>query len=377
MFEGTDGPGQRYGCAGAVQGELRFVVCDFNDEDEIDCEPSVESNQVILIDSEETEGADGIIPFNSDDPTEGPRVETCCEVGIEADPEGEEKGDAACLVDCAHAACSDALARFEALILDPPDDKCSEGTPPPSQIEINVCEDNIAQSVKYWRDKLLENFDLCVQIVADSGSGVTLNLGSAGCVQDLGVLKGGCFADAVLDLKCTSAEIDFETNTDNCTEAKNQPPTKERQSCVVEDSEIEITDGAAFVAPQASGTITTTDYACFDPLCVFMIDTLSLQVEDVVYGSSDLEDIEINLITPAAGMSDGSSVEFPPGSIWVRVTGNMVDVTGSVPFEVTAGNSITAFGRRDPDLIVVDDVVFETDTYVFTASVAESECEPL
>lgn len=372
-FASGHGPGLHYGCDGSVQGELRFTVCDENAQEEYDCAPSQESNKTVLIDSNETEGADGTIPFASDDPTGGPLVEACCEDSIETVENGEEAGDSACLLDCAYAACNDALARFKALEADPPDDEC-----PPDGIAHTVCVNNIQQSVTFWRTILEDNFDACVAAVASPNPNHIFMLGSAGCVQNAGALKGGCFADAVLDLKCVEANVNLETGTGSCSEAKNQPPSTSRMSCDIAGGEVEIADVAGAVYPAVeSGTATTTYFDCGEASCTFMVNSMNLVVEDVDYGSSDLEDIQVQLQYPAAGQSDGADVEFPPGSIWVRVTGNVVDVTGSTPFDVVAGNTVTAYGAHDVDALMLEDVIFEADVYTFTASIEESECEAL
>src|SRR5690606_14155099 len=112
-------------------------------------------------------------------------------------------------------------------------------------------------------------------------------------------------------------------------------------------------------------------------LCPFVLDGLEIEIEDVEDGGVELTNLTAELYLAALGVSDGDYMEFAPGALRIRVSGDMDDGTAITPFEAFGSNSAAADGSHHWDLLSLGWVIFEAGGYTFSAYIEEAECDDL
>jgi hypothetical protein len=358
QFGSGVGPGQSYTCHGNVAGFFQYNVCKI-----ANCQDVEQSD----IDGDAAD-TDHAIEFPGD-PTEGAPdvVEACCDPDVELAEDGIAQAKAACQSDCAHAACNRAIDQFKDLLDDSSTDDACMG--------LGGCEANVKKSLEFFLGQIQENFDQCVQIIGDGETSTKFGLGTPpGC----GDGNLGCLVLGVLDVNCSVDSVDFNSNTESCSEALAQPPTAERQGCEIVGGQIEISDDTASDEVEIlGGEVVAALFSCGEAECPYVLETLTLRVDEIAFDGGIVSDVNVNLYIEAIGMSDGENVEFPAGAIRASVTGNYTDGTGSLPFSGVADSVETTFGRHANDTFELDEVVFEVDGYTFTAFVDEADCDDI
>ncbi|MCY1053914.1 hypothetical protein [Nannocystis sp. SCPEA4] len=347
--------GESYVCQGHVEGDFSYNKC--------------LTGACGIAESKPIDGdtGDGVIPFPPDPASgEGADVQTCCDPAIESDMDnGAEAGEAACISACAHAACNEAIARFQALLDDP-----ATWAGCPNQ----ACEDRVKQSLQHYKGYVSQNFDKC--LIAASNAGSTLMMTNPGCTDTL--IKTGCLANGVLTMTCTSVAIDFDSNFETCEEAMHQPPEAVSQSCTIDLGGGEVRGGTEPVSARfESGSAVSRYFDCAESLCPFVLDGLDIAIEDIGDSAYELTNLTAELVVAAYGLSDGSVMEFAPGALRIHVSGEVDDGTGLVPFDAYGSNSATADGSHDSDLLSLGWVIFEAGGYTFSAYIEEADCVDL
>ena len=353
--------GENYVCEGHVEGKFTYKRC---------VTGACSIDEDVPIDGET---GDGEIPFPSD-PTEGQGVDvhTCCDEEIENQGQpGEEEGDEACLSACAYAACNEALARFKALLADPNTwAGCEVLTPP---FDAN-CIERVQKSLKHYIGFIENNLDACVQAAVTEN--LVFEMGNPGCTEP--AVKTGCLSNGVLAMHCASYGINLGETAGACTESPDQPPELVSQECEIDlgGGEIRWAEGLE-VAAFESGAAVTRFFDCTDATCPFVLDGLSITIDDIQDGDTSLTNLEAELIVAAYGQSDGEIMEFAPGALRIRVTGDVTDLTGTAPFEALGANTNAATGTHDLDLLNLGWVIFEAGGYTISAQIEDAECDDL
>jgi len=366
QFEATGGPsaGEYYACDGYVAGQFSYTKC---------LTGACSSAENVPIDGDT---GDGEIAFPPD-PTDGGGVdvEACCDPDIEgAGAPGSLEGTEACVSDCAHAACSEAIARFEAMLADPTTWAGCNILTPPFDAD---CIERVQNSLEHYKTFIHDHFGDCVASVVNSDPGSVLNMGNPGCTEN--AVKTGCLAGGVLDMTCNAVTIDFGSNAGTCEGALHQPPTLISQACEIDDGggEVRRSSGPPLTATFRGGSAVTRYFACGAALCPFVLDGLELSISSVSDAGVTLSNISAELVVAAYGQSDGTDVEFDTGAIRVMVSGNKTDSTGTVPFVALGATISPATGTHDSNLLSLDSLQFEAGGYTFVAYVDPSACTNL
>lgn len=359
--------GDLYVCNGYADSAFEYVACELN----CNGDPSIEPIG---------RDTDGHIPFPPEvnDPTEGANnpdgvdLYACCDPAVEmAGAPGSVEGVEACVSACAYKACSEAEARFEALLADP--NTWAACGP------LTACQNRVKQSLEHYKGFIHDNFEACVASVIDADPGTEFKMPNPGCAEEIGA-KPGCLIGAVLDISCHSVSIDFDSEFGSCAESPDQAPEVVPRSCDIE-GEVEISDAAGFITKTFdSGSVSTLLYPCSDTLCPYILEDLSVEVPDIDAGAQDYTDLTVRLYMAAIGHTDGQDVEFPIGALRVRVSGNIVDAAGSVPFDVLTSNTAPVYATIDvidamTDEVTFTDFEFEAGSYTFVASLEPLMCE--
>lgn len=364
-FDPTGGPGEYYACGGHVATDFQYHQCGI-----FVCPDGEDPREQVPIDGGTT--GDGMIPFpptieTESDGGEGVDVRTCCDPDIELDEEeGPDEGVTACESACAHAACLQAIARFDAMLNDPATWAACPGS---------TCVANVQESLTYFRTVVHDKFDICVQSVL-LGLGTSFEMGSPGCKYSSESI--GCLLNGALNMTCESVTIDFESNDGFCEQAPDQPPVVNTQACTIDIGGGSVRDSEDLIhADFTSGEAVVRTIECAEAPCPFVLDGFDVEIEDVEGSGVDLTDINASLYIAARGLVDDGAVEFPAGSIRVRVTGDVDDGLTVEPFDVVGVSSWAAFGTYDSGLFSLGYVIFEAGGYTFSAYIEEAECEEL
>lgn len=278
--------GENYVCEGKVAGFFKYHGC------ELVCPDLEDPLEEVFIDGNTT--GDGEIPFPpEEDPTEGEPegadVHTCCDplIGGGGGP-GAVEGAEACLSACGHAACNEAISRFEAMLAETDPDK-QVWKKCPGQ----TCRDNVWSSLEHFITFTKANFGKCVAAALDPGAGNEFKFDDPSCIENTpSVDRIGCLIHAQLDLSCDSVTIDFDSNFGTCTEAMHQPPDPPTsQACTIDVGGGEVSDAAGIESADFTGGSAVTRYLdCGESLCPFILDGLQVTIEDIEGGGVELSD---------------------------------------------------------------------------------------
>lgn len=341
QFEDAQGPGVMVECAGeVVDSVFTHNQCELNGCDN----PQVQPIDPILFPGGEVVGA-------------------CCESSAT-----EEQLLDACKSDCAHAACLEAIERFQALINDPDTVQKCKG--------YGLCIDNVLESLNYYKAFVTDNFDLCVTAVEND---IVFGMGSPGCVNN--VVTAGCLPDGALDINCNVTGVNTDVVLEPvCGKALHQPPPPARAAGTIAGGTITVTGVGKLEETSMIGTsVQTAYYACSEATCPLVLEVLDVRAADFQIGPHKVENLKADLVRSAYGQSDGAIAAFAPGSILIHVTadvkhGNSKNV---VAIDGLAFNEETALAETAGATFSLSNAVFSMGPLRFRASVAPTPCTPM
>lgn len=270
---------------------------------------------------------------------------------------------AACESDCAHAACLEAIQRFQELIDDPATTADCNG--------LGACEGRVIESLTYYRDFVTGHFDTCVEkILADE----PFDLGEPPCGPFAGCLQHGS-----LDLNCSVTQVHTDVVLDPvCEEALSQPPEPMRQAGPIIGGLVSYQGMGSDGLVELVGTYVQTAYhACGGGLCPLVLEQVDVRVADFQVAAFKVSSFQAHLTAAAHGTSDGEEATFAPGSLKIRVTADITVGKNTVPFEGFASNEGTATVVTSGGEFSLDNAVFSMGPLTFVTTIDPSPCQPM
>ena len=366
-----------YQCVGEEIGSFVFTVC---------IPPFCVLEQTIYLglDPDEDEVADEPIPFpgnifNLD-------AATCCTDNIEDIPAAKVFADNACVADCARAACNFALASFNENLESP---EIAETCFAPNKQD---CIDTVIESLTHFRNELQANMEDCVIRAQQLSPNNIMEFTDPPCADAI-VRPKGCLVDGQIVLgsgeddeklvSCALTVADLSMPIEPiCEMSLNELDTDPaRGLATIEGGLVHVTGPSneqvdALVVGQS---IRTAEYECEISPCAFVLEELSVDVEDFSLGSISFQDVHAELLRPATGSIEGVDAAFPAGSIEVRITGMIGGPLGifAKPFEVLADSDAAASCWHDPTTISLDNIFFDLGLFTASAAIDPSPCVPV
>ena len=273
----------RYLCNGNGGGELRWLQCGQADPLNLGCDIDNQSD------------VDVEFPPDPNDPDADPDLDAqvCCEPGLLNLPDGETIADAACIEDCARAACNETIRIL--------DDRL-DGLAPGGGCNAN-CTDRTRAALTTWRDYLVENYEDCLGSARNPD--FDLFLPNA----DIPLQLGAAY-DAVLELDCAITADPVETQT-SCEENFNPEDGAEGSGW-----ECGVSGFATYVAEESSTTTTVDGTMAFRvgdcgtaSDCWYQVNALDLDADPVSSSDGTLRWGTSELAYPLFGRYDTSTDE--------------------------------------------------------------------
>lgn len=340
-FDPGDGPGEMVQCVGEVVDSVFTYT---------KCAPLCNTPGVTPIEP---------VAFPADQ-----EVGACC-----VDSATPEQRVEACVSDCAHAACLEAIDRFQALI-----DDIANQVPgnPAEDCPTQACRDRAIESLTFFRNFIGSNFTDCV-------TSIKLDV-PFGMGDPPGCNLVGCIQDGVLDLNCSVTEVNTDVVIEPvCDDALHQPPDGTQEAGAILGGQIVISGlGDNEVTPMTGTYVRSARPLCFGPPCVLVLEQIDVVAADFQIGTLKVSNFKAELATQAQGELVGDSAVFPPGSIAVHVMADIQPGKGKVTsFEGYATNEETAFVDTTDSVFTLDNAVFSIGPLTFVASVDPSPCQPM
>ncbi len=307
----------------------------------------------------------------------GLNVATCCSGNVEVVPGAEKFADNACVADCARATCNLALDVFNANL---DSEIIYENCVAPKKQE---CIDTVTQSLTHFRNQLQANMETCVAtakklspanvMTLDDPPCAVAIINPKGCLVDARIILGSGEDDASL-VSCALTVADISSPIEStCEMSLNELSRDSTRGLAAFAGELVHVTGPSQEQVDAlivGQSIRTAEYDCEVSPCAFVLEELSVDVEEFNLGPVSFQDVHAELLRPAVGSIEGAEATFAAGSIEVRLTGMIGGPLGggAKPFELFAESDAAASFWHDPTTSRLDNIFF--DLGLFTASIA-------